>query len=86
MKEVTAVELRQSLGKVARRLARTGEPLLLTLDNEPVGVIVSVKDFQERFALHDAAERRRALMEEIRADRITPSKTVDEVLGELRAR
>jgi PHD/YefM family antitoxin component YafN of YafNO toxin-antitoxin module len=74
------------MGKVARRLAKTGEPLLLTLDNKPVGVIVSVKDFQERFAVMDAAERRRALMEEIRSDRITASSGVDEVLGELRGR
>jgi len=84
MKEVTAVELRQAMGKVARRLARTGEPLLLTLDNEPVGVIISVKDFQERCALLDAAERRRVLLEDIRSARITTSKTVDEVLGDLR--
>jgi prevent-host-death family protein len=86
MKEVTAAELRQAMGKVARRLARTGEPVLLTLDNEPVGVIVSLKDFQERFTLLDAAERRRALMEEIRSDRITTSETVDKVLGDLRGR
>ena len=86
MKEVTAVELRQAMGKVARRLARTGEPLLLTLDNKPVGVIVSVKDFQERFASLDAAERRRALMEEIRADRITAPNSVDGVLRDLRGR
>jgi prevent-host-death family protein len=86
MKEVTAAELRQAMGKVARRLARTGEPLLLTLDNKPVGVIVSLKDFQERFASLDAAQRRSALMEEIRADRIRATDSVDQVLGDLRGR
>lgn len=84
MKEVNAAELRQAMGKVARRLERTGEPILLKLGNKAVGVLVSVKDFEERFALHDAAARRRALMEEILADRIAPPADVDEVLGELR--
>jgi len=84
MKEVTAAELRQSMGKVAKRLARTGEPVLLTLGNEPVGVIVSVKDFQERFALLDAAERRRDLMQEILGDRIDGAD-VDDALAALRS-
>jgi prevent-host-death family protein len=86
MKEVTAAELRQAMGKVAKRLARTGEPVLLTLDNAPVGVIVSVKDFEERFVLHDAAQRRQSLMEEILGDRIDPTKSADDVLGDLRKR
>jgi PHD/YefM family antitoxin component YafN of YafNO toxin-antitoxin module len=84
MKEVNAAELRQAMGKVAKRLARTGEPILLKLGKKAVGVLVSVKDFEERFALHDAAARRRALMEEVLADRIAPTADVDDVLGELR--
>ena len=86
MKEVTAAELRQAMGRVAKRLERTGEPVLLKLGNKPVGVIVSVKDFEERFALHDAAQRRRELMDEILADRARSETSVDEALGELRKR
>ena len=84
MKEVTAAELRQAMGKVAKRLARTGEPILLKLGNKPVGVLVSLKDFEERFALHAAATRRRALMDEILADRVKAERRIDEVLHELR--
>lgn len=84
MKEVSAAELRQAMGKVAKRLERTGEPILLKLGNKAVGVLVSVKDFEERFALHDAAVRRRALMDEILADRITATTGVDQALEELR--
>jgi PHD/YefM family antitoxin component YafN of YafNO toxin-antitoxin module len=84
MKEVSAAELRQAMGKVARRLERTGEPILLKLGNKAVGVLVSVKDFEERFALHDAGARRRALMEEILADRVTPRTGVDQALAESR--
>jgi PHD/YefM family antitoxin component YafN of YafNO toxin-antitoxin module len=86
MKEVSAAELRQAMGKVARRLERTGEPILLRLGKKAVGVLVSLKDFEERFALHDAAARRRALMDEVLADRIAPGADVDEVLGELRGK
>jgi prevent-host-death family protein len=86
MKEVTAAELRQAMGKVAKRLARTGEPVLLTLDNQPVGVIVSVKDFEERFVLHDAAARRQRLLAEIVSDRIDAREDLDAVLSNLRKR
>jgi prevent-host-death family protein len=86
MREVTAAELRQAMGKVAKRLERTGEPVLLTLGNKPVGVIVSMKDFEERFALHDAAQRRQALMQEILEDRVGPSTSVDTAILELRKR
>ena len=72
------------MGKVARRLERTGEPVLLKLGNKAVGVLVSVKDFEERFALHDAGARRRALMDEILADRLAPQAGVDEALEALR--
>jgi hypothetical protein len=41
MKEVSAAELRQAMGKVAKTLARTGEPILLKLGSKPVGVLVS---------------------------------------------
>jgi PHD/YefM family antitoxin component YafN of YafNO toxin-antitoxin module len=86
MKEVTATELRQAMGEVARGLEQTGEPVLLKLGRKAVGVLVSVKDFEERFALHDAAARREALMEEILADRIKPAVSVDEALASARGR
>ena len=86
MKEVTAAELRQAMGAVAKRLDRTGEPILLKLGNKPVGVLVSVRDFEERFALHAAACRRRALMEEILSERVKPKTSVDDALDQARRR
>ncbi len=84
MKEVTAVELRQSLGKVARRLEQDGEPILLKLGRQPVGVIISLRDYRERFALHDAAVERQQLVDEILADRRSGRADVATALRELR--
>jgi PHD/YefM family antitoxin component YafN of YafNO toxin-antitoxin module len=77
MKEMSAAQLRQGLSKVAKRLEKNGEPVLLKLGRRPVGVIVSVKDFQERFSLKQAGELRRRLVDEIVADRIRPDASVD---------
>jgi prevent-host-death family protein len=84
MKEVTATELRQAMGKVAKRLERTGEPVLLKVGNKPVGVLISLRDFEERFALHAAASRRRALVDEILGDRVKTKQSVEAVLDEVR--
>lgn len=86
MREVTAAELRQAMGKVARGLARTGEPVLLKFGSKPVGVIVSLKDFEERFTLTEAADRRRDLMREILGDRVKSKKRADDVVRDLRER
>jgi PHD/YefM family antitoxin component YafN of YafNO toxin-antitoxin module len=86
MKELTAVELRQSLGKVARSLEKDGEPILLKVGRRPVGVIVSLRDFRERFALRAAEEERKKLVEEILADRRAGARSVDDTIDELRRR
>ena len=84
MYEINAVELRQSLSKLARRLEKDGEPVLLKLGRKPVGVIVSLRDFRERFALKVAEEERRRLVEDILADRTRTTGPVDAALAELR--
>ncbi|HEY3233916.1 MAG TPA: hypothetical protein VGJ84_04335 [Polyangiaceae bacterium] len=86
MKELTAVELRQSLGKVARSLERDGQPILLKVGRRPVGVIVSMRDFRERFALKMAEEERRKLVEEILSDQQSGAVMVGQALDELRHR
>lgn len=88
MKRVNAITLRQSLGKILASLERTGEPILLERGKRPVGVIVSLRDFEERFVEKAAAEARRELMEEM--DRLArPSVDATpavKVIRELRAR
>lgn len=88
MKRVNALALRQSLGKVVASLERTGEPILLEKGRRPVAVLISLRDFEERFVEKAATEARERILEEI--DRlarpsIDPTPTV-EVLRELRGR
>lgn len=86
MKEVNAVQLRQSVGRVARALERGGGPILLRVGRKPVGVIVSVDEYKQRFLRDDLADRE-AVARSILADR-RPTKitSVEKLLDAVRAR
>jgi prevent-host-death family protein len=88
MKRVNALALRQSLGKVVASLQRTGEPILLEKGRKPVAVLISLRDFEERFVEKAATEARERILEEIDrlARRSTDPTPAVEVLRELRGR
>jgi len=86
MKRVSALDLRQSLGKVVRDLKRTGEPIILEKRHEAVAVLITLEDFEERFAERAATSARRELLAKIdamarRAIDVTPA---EEILAEVR--
>jgi PHD/YefM family antitoxin component YafN of YafNO toxin-antitoxin module len=86
MKKVNALELRQSLGKVLTALEKHGEPILLERGRKPVGVIVSLKDFQQRFVEKSASAARQKILDAIDELATTSKerKSTVEVLRELR--
>lgn len=88
MKRVNALALRQSLGKVVASLQRSGEPILLEKGRKPVAVLISLRDFEERFVEKAATEARERILEEIDrlARRSTDATPAVEVLRELRGR
>ncbi len=53
------------MGKVVRALEKSGEPILLEQRHRPVGVIISLKDFEERFVVKAATEARLKLFAQI---------------------
>lgn len=61
MKKTNALKLRQALGKVLKELSRDGEPILIEKDRQPAAVLISLEDYQKRFADKEAD----ALREEI---------------------
>jgi len=84
MKNLRAVDLRKSLGEVARSLDRSGEPVALTLRGRPVGVLISVRDWNERFTSRAVQDERRRLVAEILADRRPASVPIEEAIDEVR--
>lgn len=86
MKRVNALALRQSLGKVVDTLERTGEPVLLERGRRPVAVLISLRDFHERFVEKAAAEERDRILQEMdRLARPSSDRTpAVEILRELR--
>ena len=54
MKRTSSLKLRQSLGKILKDLNRDGEPILVEKDRKPAAVLISLEDYQKRFADKDA--------------------------------
>lgn len=86
MKRVNALQLRQSLGKVVAALEKDGEPVILQKGHRPVAVLISLRDFRERFVEKAAAEERRQIVAEIErmARPGADPRSVVDILRELR--
>lgn len=84
MKSLSAVDLRKSLGEVARTLDHDGEPVTLTLRGRLVGVLISVRDWNERFTSRGAREERCRLVAEVLADRRPADVSIEDALDEVR--
>jgi len=89
MHKTNALAVRRALGTVLRRLQRDGEPILVERNREPAAVLISLRDFEERFVDKVAAGERERLARDILAmrARARPArrKAVD-LVRELRGR
>ena len=77
MTKVNALTLRQSLGKVLRDLDRSGEPVLVEKGREARAVLISLRDFNERFVDKVAAQERQQLVADIAAQREKAGPSAD---------
>jgi prevent-host-death family protein len=77
MQKATALQLRQNLGSLIKKLKETGEPILLEKDRKPVGVIISLEDYKRRFVDIDADLRRREIIDEIKKAQIKLPKNMN---------
>lgn len=66
METVNALQLRQSLGRILKRLEKTGGPILLEKDRKPAAVIISLEDYRKRFVDVEADRLRTEIVERIR--------------------
>lgn len=87
MQKANALQLRQNMGQIVKRLIDTGEPILLEKDRKPVGVIISLDDYKKRFVDIDADILRREMIEEIKNAKLKLPKNISslELLRTLRA-
>ena len=67
METVNALQLRQSLGRVLKRLAKTGRPILLEKDRKPAAVIISLEDYRTRFVDIEADRQRHEIVARIKS-------------------
>lgn len=86
MKEVTALALRNRLGEILDQLKKTGEPVLVSKGRKARAVMITPEQFEQRFLVYQAEEKKRELLAKIKASRSARigGKTSLEVLRELR--
>ncbi len=87
MKKINALELRQSLGKIIALIQRTGEPIMLEKGRKEAAVIISIKDYNERFVEKAASDERQQIFTEIlgMARQSSNKQNSEELIRELRA-
>jgi len=86
VKEVTALTLRNRLGQILEQLEMTGEPVLVSKGRKARAVMITPEQFEQRFLVYQAEEKKRELLAKIKASRSTRigRKTSLEILRELR--
>jgi prevent-host-death family protein len=86
MEQVNALKIRNNLGEILDRLNDTGEPILISKGRKVRAVLVSVKDFEERFIDHKVNEEKKRLLDQMRRlkrKRKAPLESID-LLRQLR--
>ena len=86
MKEINALKLRNNLGEILDQLNKTGEPLLISKGRKAKAVLITTEQFEKRFLDYQVEEKKKEMLEKIRAlraDRIGGKDSVV-VLRELR--
>lgn len=86
MEKANALQLRQNLSQVLKKLKKTGAPVLIEKNRQPAAVLISLEDYQKRFVDYQADQLREAVIERIKGKRLhaPAGKTSLDLLRELR--
>lgn len=71
MQKTNALQLRQSLGAVLKKLQSAKQPILIERNSKPAAVLITLEDYQKRFVDRDADEKRKELVNRIKELRIS---------------
>ncbi|HOO00800.1 MAG TPA: type II toxin-antitoxin system Phd/YefM family antitoxin [Syntrophales bacterium] len=67
MDTITALTLRNHLGKVLRDLSEKGEPILVSKGKKIRAVLITPELFERRFLDYQAEEKKKALLETVKS-------------------
>ena len=87
MHKTNALKMRQNLGKVLKKLAATGRPVLVEKNRKPAAVLISLEDYHKRFVDAEADQLREEIVQKIKTARIKlpRGETSLDIIREMRA-
>lgn len=80
MIKANALQLRQSLGSILKKLKAGGQPILIERNSKPAAVLITLEDYQKRFVDREADEKRKRLVariKELRSELPENTKSID---------
>ena len=81
---VNALQIRQSFGKILKKLQSQNEPIIVEKGRKPVAVLISLKTFQERFIDYRELKKRQELLRIFTDSSSLPAEDSLGVLRDLR--
>lgn len=72
MLKANALQLRQSLGAILKKLQSGKQPILIERNSKPAAVLITLEDYQKRFVDREADEKRKNLVRRIKELRTSP--------------
>ena len=82
--KVNALQIRQSFGKILKKLLSGEEPIVIEKAKEPVAVLISLKTFQQRFIDHQTIQQREILLKKFKESATKPKFNSLHILRDLR--
>ena len=86
MRKTNALQLRQSLGAILKKLQSDKQPILIERNSKPAAVLITLEDYQKRFVDREADEMRKQLVRKIKELRtaLPDGQTSANLMRELR--
>ncbi|MBI1862453.1 MAG: type II toxin-antitoxin system Phd/YefM family antitoxin [Deltaproteobacteria bacterium] len=82
--KVNALQVRQSFGKILKKLIASDEPIIIEKGRLPVAVLISLKTFQERFIDYREQQKKEAVLERFKKAAVESKTDSLKALRELR--
>jgi len=82
--KVNALQIRQSFGKILKKLQSSDEPIIVEKGRIPVAVLISLKTFKERFVDYREVQKRKELLKSFKESAVESQTSSIEVFRKLR--